>query len=665
MQPQSPQDHTVPQDSSIQLAVDRFLQQVEAAVSSDVSDFLVAWSAAWCDIGQVRFAAVCWRPAELTERVISAGEKEQSVPEWLDHDEWWVKLLQYCRNGDSLIIHPETQHELQVLAAAEHLLLIRPIMYNGLVEAISVIVVDPDHTHEQLAWIWDSSIAVAEEYAKSRQYQQTTDELQHSREFESILSRLYTIQDTRAVARYAVHAATLWVPCDQLVVVHRTRHRWRLLAVTGIEKLDQRGDLSMATVRLAQASSVYGKAAGSHSHELPSQFEEPLQHWIDNSHVQHVVVVPCPGPFNDDEDSVTVDDCRTVLIAGCFLNELSAPEAERVERLAGHLGQAIEVAHRNETQPLSKASRRLAKLFDRRRWLGRLTRLALLMTLVIIGIGVLLMPVPFTVQAVGEIQPRQRQIVFAPTDGVVEVVHVSHGDYVTINQEMIEVKRNALQFDLAKLEGQRSNLTTQLDNLTKSSLGIVSARDGEGDDADRNAAERRRIEIELEGLNRQIAIARDETQHLVVRAPFDGVVLTRHPNRDLDGRPVSVGDQLLVVADLHGDWELELDCAEEDIRHIREADGECRLQFTTAARPNEKWPARLTELERVAHTSPIGQTAIRLRATVLTNQQQDDIDEPSWTPGVSVSARIYLGKRSLGYVLTRRAWNTLRYQFFF
>ncbi|MEO1973783.1 MAG: efflux RND transporter periplasmic adaptor subunit, partial [Pirellulaceae bacterium] len=252
-----------------------------------------------------------------------------------------------------------------------------------------------------------------------------------------------------------------------------------------------------------------------------------------------------------------------------------------------------------------------------------------------------------------------------PTDGVVEVVHVSHGDYVTINQEMIEVKRNALQFDLAKLEGQRSNLTTQLDNLTKSSLGIVSARDGEGDDADRNAAERRRIEIELEGLNRQIAIARDETQHLVVRATFDGVVLTRHPNRDLDGRPVSVGDQLLVVADLHGDWELELDCAEEDIRHIREADGECRLQFTTAARPNEKWPARLTELERVAHTSPIGQTAIRLRATVLTNQEQDDIDEPTWTPGVSVSARIYLGKRSLGYVLTRRAWNTLRYQFFF
>jgi hypothetical protein len=148
----------------------------------------------------VRFAAVCWRPAELTERVISAGEKEQSVPEWLDHDEWWVKLLQYCRNGDSLIIHPETQHELQVLAAAEHLLLIRPIMYNGLVEAISVIGVDPDHTHEQLAWIWDSSIAVAEEYARSRQYQQTTDELQHL-ESSNRSSRDFTPFKTRGRSR--------------------------------------------------------------------------------------------------------------------------------------------------------------------------------------------------------------------------------------------------------------------------------------------------------------------------------------------------------------------------------------------------------------------------------------------------------------------------------
>jgi hypothetical protein len=670
MQPQSPQDHTAAQGSSDQLAVDRFLQQVETAVSLDVVEFLAAWSDAWCHIGGARFAGVCWDSGGVSCRVIR-GEKAQTVPEWLSTDSWWVKLQQHCRNGDSLIIHPDTPHDLQIPGAGRHMLLIRPVMCKGLVQAITVIVVDPDHPHEQLAWIWDSAIAIAEEYAKGRQYHEATEQLRRSRELETILAKMYTIQGTAAVARYVVHAGTLWLACDQLVVIQRVRHRWRVLAVTGIEKLDRRGDLSAATVRLAAAAAVYGQAAGSQDRQLPTQLEEAFQQWIDESHLQDALVVPCPESLDDEGHATIADDCRTVLIAGCFSNASSVLDADCVDRLAGHLGQAIDVAYRIESQPLSRLSRRLGKLFDRRRGLGRLARLAVVAAMIIVSCGTMLLPVPFTVQAVGTIQPRQRRIVFAPTDGSIEAVHVFHGTQVTGDQAMIDIKRNALQFDLAKLEGQRANLTTQLDNLAISSLRAVSGRESEVEDADRNAAERRRIEKELEGLDKQIVIAKDETQHLVIRAPFDGVVLTRSPNQELNGRPVSVGDPLLVVADLNGDWELELECAEEDIRFIAESESDCRIQFTTAARPNEKWSARLTEIERVAQTGHAGKTAITLRATVLrpgvqANHTDSNVERrPHWTPGVSVSARIYLGKRSLGYVLTRRAWNALRYQFFF
>jgi multidrug efflux pump subunit AcrA (membrane-fusion protein) len=701
-------------------SIDDFLAAVEPALNAEREPFLQRWTESWCRVVGARFAAVqsvgppnvgppnvgppnvgppnVGPPSkgdgrEVASMVVASCRAEIRLPRELDDESWWNAARQQCASGEPLLLHPKVPHSLQVDSqgnVGRELLLVRPFRIGDDGSLLTVIGLDADAPPDGLQLLWDSAIAILDEYAKLDGQRVAKTDLHRMSEFAGLLLRLYACEGTAGVAEFVAHAGARWLECDRVLVAHRRKKRWRLMAVTGVQRPDPRGELYKATLRLSQVSADFGEVIcegrTEDNSELPPQVDGPLQEWIDASHLQHVVVVPCRTesdardqrlrePKGDFSTNFETSPCDTVLISGSFAGDaetcfLNAPvQVTRTTQLAQHVGCAIQREYRQESQLFAKWTRRLQRMTNDRDGRGRtIIRLALAAIVLLAAFAVLRVPIPFSIQVTGKIQPENRRIVFAPADGVVESVSVNHGDSVSENQQLLAVKRNALEFDLARLEGQRDSLTTQLDNLRKAGVRSAIGRDTE---TDRNPAERRRIEQELEGLERQIAIAQDETQHLVLKSPLAGMVLSRRPEQKLAGRPVSVGDELLVVANVKGPWQLELECAEEDIQQIQRRfhndadDRDCEVHFSTLANSDRTWQASIADIEHVAQLNRQGDSVVLMRANIDRKEIDRDSASTKWTPGMSVTARVYLGKRPLGYVLTRRVWNAVYYQFLF
>lgn len=654
-------------------SVDQFLAAVEPSMPLGTDAFLTSWTRQWCQIGGAHYAAVYWQTAAGGRMVTSCGVG-QTLPKGLDAD--WFRQAYRQAVDEPLILHPDVGHPL-LPTDGKQLLLIRSLPADGELEEGSsrdtwistVVALDALTPHQHLHWLWESSLAILVEFAKSAERDHLSRKASSLSRFEHLLSRLYAQEGSRSVANLVAHAGARWLGCDRVMVVQQHRRGWKVLAVTGVQRIDSRGDLCRATTRLASVAAKYGEAFAGEDTELPPQVEGPLQAWIDISHLEYVRVLPGRSSPALDEDAqldrepsprslsgeALREDSRCIVIVANF-NE-SLPPLSLSQRLADHTALALDRERHWESIPGGRWLRRWrgnGQPSAKRglRWLTAIVVLSML-------VGLLWIPVPFSIGLSGVLQPAERRIIYAPTDGVVEQVEIDHGDEVARQQTLLTIRRNALDFDLARLEGQRDNLLTELDSLEKAGLIAAVAGDSQSQDGADIAAQQRRVEKELEGLQRQIEIARDESQHLTLKAPLAGVVVTRDARLELSDRPVATGDELLVVAKLTGAWHLELLCPEEDIQLIRASRDQCQFSFATISSPQQKWPADLVDIDRIAHREKDERTYVSLLAAVdaETSRRGD------WVPGMRVQTRVHLGDRPLGYVLTRRMWHQLRYQF--
>ena len=123
----------------------------------------------------------------------------------------------------------------------------------------------------------------------------------------------------------------------------------------------------------------------------------------------------------------------------------------------------------------------------------------------------------------------------------------------------------------------------------------------------------------------------------------------------LRSRPVQPGQILMEIARPEDGLLLELQMPEKRMGHIddyiraqRESDPDAKLKarFVMTVDPSKNYDATVIEEHDRAENRGTEETTVLIRATI------DSTDLPEGTrPGASVSAKVYCGKRALGYVL--------------
>lgn len=274
----------------------------------------------------------------------------------------------------------------------------------------------------------------------------------------------------------------------------------------------------------------------------------------------------------------------------------------------------------------------------------KLTAAAALVLLTVLTVGTW----PYRVSARFRLEAHQKRVLPAMYEGRLARVLVQPGDSVQAGQLLAEL-------DTHELELQRLEAQTRLEQAR---IERDRARaEGKQAEAARAEAQIRQIQARIDLLSDQIAQAR-------IISPIDGVVLSGYWH-DKIGSMLEQGTVLFEVAPLE-ELVAVLRVSESDVNLIgqelerlkqKEASGEksgptLRGELATRAQPAVTFPIvfdRLVPLARPEEGDNVFEVWCRLEKTA------------SWLrPGMEGQARLEVGRRRIGWILTRRLIAALR-----
>jgi hypothetical protein len=479
----------------------------------------------------------------------------------------------------------------------------------------------------------------------------------------------------RETAIAIVNEGRWFSQCDRVSVICNQMGRCKVLAVSGVDRIESRSNLVAGIEELADAVLKTGEALWVLG-QLPLRapdIETALDNYLEQSHSRAVVALPLAskptGELHGDLCVPNEDDAHPqgVLVLEWFATPVIDEAArERIELVARHSAAALAVALSTERLPLIGFNRALAKVA----WLARARQLP--RTLLVAGIFVAILsalvvvPTDFEIAADGELMPSERREIFAPSDAVVDRVLVEHGDDVAAGQPLLQLRSAALDFESARLRGEIQTAEKRLAAIRSARFERDTDRSAPADRRLALTAEEEELKASLAGLRRQEQLLSQERDLLEVRSPLKGRVLTWDVARSLAARPVERGQSLLSVGDVEGRWSLELCVPDEQIGYVLTAAEQARLDdvplpvsFLLVGEPGLTYRGYVDRIARRGHVDeksgkPVVQVVVRL---------DEAIESPR--PRAGVVANIYCGRRSLGFVWLHDAWNSIRRRLLF
>jgi multidrug efflux pump subunit AcrA (membrane-fusion protein) len=460
--------------------------------------------------------------------------------------------------------------------------------------------------------------------------------------------RLHANLDVRETGYRIVNEGRDWIGCDRLSLLTVESGRVRTLAISGIDRVERRA----AVVRTLEQFAAQAKRIrepiwyGFEQREFPPEIDDRLHAFLDHAPARMVAALPL----------MSNDRCVAVLVAECFEQSPAADALrERLTRFAPHATEAIFNARQHARVPF-------ARLFDRAQsanrlwWMSR-TGLALL------AIGALaatftLVQTDFTIEARGELQPRERRDIFAPDDGVIAQINVAHGSTVTKGAPLLKLSNAELEFELARVRGEMQTTRTRLSATKTKQLESGRSIELKPEEALQLAADEEELKELLKSLQNQLAILEQRDRDLTVSSPLSGKVLTWNVEPLLASRPVARGQPLLTVANVAEEWELDLHLPDHRVGHVLEAqaaeNGNPSISYVLATDPKRVLQSRVEVISQAAEFDERGEMIVKVTAPVVSA----DLEAPR--PGAEVIARIDCGRRSLGFVWFHDLANAVR-----
>jgi multidrug efflux pump subunit AcrA (membrane-fusion protein) len=539
---------------------------------------------------------------------------------------------------------------------------------SGLIEVFQRPNVAPLAQHGALRFL-DAIGELASDFGRHRELRELRDRGALWRQFEQFAAEVHGSLELSRVAYTIANDGRGLIGCDRLSVAMVRRSHCRLIAVSGIDKLDRRADVVRSLEQLATAVTAAGEPfwyVEGESH-APPQVEGPLELVLDETHARGLAVLPLQrSPESRLEESQTDASVSGPAIAALIVERFDATgfdsaERERIAAVCRQSASALSNAQTHESVPLLPVWRTLGRIG----WLAQARQLPkTVLALVLIAaaaIALAVIPADFEIAARGELQPKRRQEVFARSDGIVDRIMVEQGQKVAAEDLLVVLKKPQFEFEFSRLLGEIQTAQAKLSAIQASRL--ATGRDSAANTPDKInqlTAEEEEGKSLLLSLEKQQKILIAQRKDLELRSPLDGTVVTWNAKDLLAARPVARGQALLTVDDLAGPWVVELQVADNRIGHVVEAQErdkpELPVAFILATGPGVSYEGKVGRVALSTETDKA--TGSTVLVTVAFDRSA--IPPEQLRPGATVTAKIHCGRRSLGYVWLHELWETIQ-----
>jgi hypothetical protein len=438
----------------------------------------------------------------------------------------------------------------------------------------------------------------------------------------------------RATAYAIVNEGRQLIGADRVSVAVRRGGRYVIEAVSGQDVFDKRSN----TIRLL--GSLAKTVAGAEeplwyegpTDEMPPQIVEAVNAYVEESLTKYIAVLPLrrPPQLKKSDDKAGHVPVTGEIIGALIVEQIEDVEswskpAERIELAAEHASRALASAIEHHRVPLMPVWRGLQKA---RTWFLPKTlpkTLVIMATVVCVLAALFLIPINFTLEGEGVLQPVVRREVFVETPGIAKRIHVEHGQEVEKGDLLVELENIELQVKHGELTGELIAVRDQLRSLRRSLLD------------DRPLTEIERIQLPSEvgllqrqrdNLRRQIQLIEQQLAQLKITAPASGQVITWNVEDLLDGRPVGAGEVLMTIADPTGEWELEVYMPESRMGHIAKAadvvDEPLDVSYIQTTHPQTVYRGTLKSIHAMAELHEQEGQSVRLQVEI----DQGDLNDP-------------------------------------
>lgn len=390
------------------------------------------------------------------------------------------------------------------------------------------------------------------------------------------------------------------------VAVRQSFGKWSVDAITGVDSIAERSEEIQRLNRLVSEAEKEGQTPGT---VLPLSISGD---WADAG---EAVVFECDRDWNE------LDQRSAKLLA----SQMALALKQLPER-------------RRSQQRTSKQSKK------------RIRSVGILGSLVVLCCLVFTWPADFKIRAYGQALPSQRQEIFAPERGVIQNVHIKHGEFVEAGAPLFDIYNDELQ---VLRETTNEELVTA--KARQSALQTISPRGPGATVSDRGlptSVELVELTKKIESLELQLSLIDQQLNSLQVTSPFDGYVFRERMQEELPGRPVQQGQYVLQIAAIDGPWELRLRVPEDEVRHLLYATEKSQqplpVTFALETTPDVE---HVTELDHFSETTDLDSFGV-LSSLAICELKQEEIPDARF--GAGVLAKVHCGTRSLGYQATRR-----------
>jgi multidrug efflux pump subunit AcrA (membrane-fusion protein) len=466
--------------------------------------------------------------------------------------------------------------------------------------------------------------------------------------------------DVPATAFTIANDGRALIGCDRVWVLAVRREVCLALAVSGCDHIDRGAESVRAMERLAAAVAVTAEPVWclDDANDLAPAVESRLHEYLDKAHARQLAIVPISTTPNEDESGVAAETFAVIVVES-FTEALPNDQLRRrLSAVCARSATALQHALSLVRIPGVTLLRRVgaSRFFMRR---SRASRWPWIAALLFVALAApWFIPADFSVAGRGTLQPKVRRNLFAPRDAIVDKMLVTQGDAVAEGAVLIQLRASDLDYEQARLVGEVQAAGEQLRRVRAERVSGDAANAAGVPNGSRLAAEQELLEKRLAGLQSQQQLLQQQQATLRLTSPIAGEVLSWDLANRWNNRPVRQGERLVEIADMAGEWELELEVADRDVQHLLAAQqdlGEnATVRYLLATDLQTTYKGRVDRVSTSAEHREGESPTVRVTVRVL------DTERSALKAGASVVARIECGQRSLGYVWLHDAIDAVR-----
>ena len=436
----------------------------------------------------------------------------------------------------------------------------------------------------------------------------------------SIIELVAKIENQSSMKSAAEEAANMLanrVGCSSVAIGVLHNGRMRLEAISGVSKFD-RGSESSRNYLQTLVESTTRKEPGM----FPATRDE--NDFLLQAHKQLAAQSQCEFVYTQP----LVCEDETKIGALVLTGTRKMFQSSQIERFNVTAAPAIANALRVVEKVKMTLWRRIKNFIAQKLSLGK----QLLIVAAIAGLfWLMFLPITYRVRCSCVTEPVTRRFAVAPFDGQIEIGHAEAGDSVVAGQTLAEMDGRTIRWKLSSVTAERKQ-------------SLISR---EGELSERNVPKTMLAELEYDRLVSEEAILKHKREHLQIKSPIDGVVLSGSLERS-QAASIETGQVLFEIGPLKP-MRIEMAIPDNEIAQVK-------IGF-----PVEVWI-------NGQENEPIEGTIKKIHPRSATRDAKNAFiaeiefpnDDERLRPGMEGSVRIDCEQRSLGWSLFHKPVNYVR-----